>query len=202
MVKSRELLSVCWGWSCPDAVLGVVRAWEVKMCLLIHCCCLQAQNAQFSVGFMCLLVWAVPGLCFGCCSLFWAEGIKDPGISISFMCLWGNMKCRLSKDSYCFFFCPCFGMLKIRMWSGMSTSFFVTLHWCFVWAEREDGLLMDVGRSEVVQCCFLCVAEVQVMSESKFHWSSVSSKWGMGMTKRMIHSRRKIENRSHEEVIK
>ena len=74
MVKSIELVvSFCWVWSCPGAVLGFMHSWESKIRLLIQWGCLQAQNAQFSMGVMCLLVWAVPGLCFDCCSWSGAE---------------------------------------------------------------------------------------------------------------------------------
>ena len=38
------------------------------------------------VGFMCLLLRAVLGVCFSCCIRVWPEGVKDPGISMSLLC--------------------------------------------------------------------------------------------------------------------
>ena len=110
------------------------------------------------MGVMCVLVWAVPGLCFDCCICIGVEEITDPGMSVAFVCWGGKGRCFLEKDLYHLCFFPPFGITKIQMWAEMSIALFDTCHWYFGRTEREEyGSLIGVLCSEGCHCCCLCV---------------------------------------------
>ena len=73
------------------ALFNVVKA---KFHLLTHCWCLQAQNAHVFMGGRCLLMWAVPGLCVGCCCHLWAEEGKYAVIAVTLVHCWVKGGCH------------------------------------------------------------------------------------------------------------
>ena len=74
---------------------GLCVCNEIKSPCVYPLLLFTSAKCTFFVGCLWLLVWAMPGVCFGCCSHVWAEEVKDPGVSMSLLCCQGKGRCLL-----------------------------------------------------------------------------------------------------------